>query len=110
MFRDFFAATVNIDDVDDEALEAELMSNKGKHPKWLSLMHDESFKLEATNFVRENGYTKGAPNLTLADFVLWVVEKWEVKVCEETARVWLHDMPIVSSARASTSMVTSGRM
>lgn len=55
-------------------------------------MHDESFKLEATNFARENGYTKGAPNLTLADFVLWVVEKWEVKVCEETARVWLHDM------------------
>lgn len=45
--------TANIDDIDDDRLEAELMSSKGKHPKWLSLMHDESFKLEATEFVRQ---------------------------------------------------------
>ncbi len=92
VFRDFIGATVNIDDVDDEALEAELMSNRGKHPKWVSLMHDESFKLDATEFVREHGFVKGAPNLTLMDFVHWVHEKWDVEVCEETARVWLHGM------------------
>ncbi len=46
-----------------------VMSNKGKHPKWVSLMEDESFKLDATEYVRERGYVKGKPNLTLMDFV-----------------------------------------
>ena len=35
---------------------------------------------------------KGAPNLTSANFVSWVNEKWDVRVCEETARLWLHKM------------------
>ncbi len=60
VFRDFFGAITNIDDADDEALEAELTSSRGKHPKWNSLVQDESFKLDATEFVREHGYKKGA--------------------------------------------------
>ena len=72
MFRDFFGETGNIDDIDDELVELELTSNKGKHPKWASLMHDENFRLEATQFVREHGYVKGAPNLTMSDFAGWV--------------------------------------
>ena len=65
--------------VDDETLEAELTSDRGKHPKWNSLMQDESFILDATEYVRENGYVKGAPNLTMADFVLWVNERYVKK-------------------------------
>ena len=92
VYRDFFAETSNIDDITDDRLESELSSNRGKHPKWISLMHDEDFRLEATQYVRENGYVKGAPNLTLAEFARWVAEKWDTQVCEETARLWLHDM------------------
>lgn len=33
MFYDLFGMT----NIDDDALEAELTSNKGKYPKWLSL-------------------------------------------------------------------------
>ena len=91
-FRDFLFTTANIDDVDDETLESELMTSRGKHPKWISLMHDEEFQIQATEYVRKHGYTKGAPNLTLADFIHWVAEKWEVEVCQETARCWLHKM------------------
>lgn len=79
----------NIDDITDDIVEAELSSIRGKHPKWISLMHNENFRLEATQYIREHGYVKGAPNLTLAH---WVAGKWDVEVCEETARLWLHDM------------------
>jgi hypothetical protein len=48
VFLGFFGSTSNIDDIDDEAMETELMSNKGKHPKWDSLMHDENFTTAAT--------------------------------------------------------------
>lgn len=63
VFREYFSTTANIDDVDDEALEAELMSSRGKHPKRQSLNHNERFKLEATEHVREHGYIKGAGRL-----------------------------------------------
>ena len=92
VFCDYFGAVANIDDVDDETIEAELTSSRGKHPKWNSLMHDENFRLEATEYVRVHGYLKGTPNLTLADFVRWVNEEWKVEICEETARLWLHKM------------------
>jgi hypothetical protein len=92
VFLDFFATTSNIDDVDDASLEVELSSSRGKHPKWLSLIHDEGFRLEATKYVREHGYNKGTPNLTMADFIHWVDEEWDVEICAETARTWLHQM------------------
>ena len=92
LFLHFFGSISNIDDVDDKVLEDELASSRGRHPKWDSLLHDEEFKLKATEYMREHGYVKGAPNLTLADFVRWVSEVWDVKICMETARVWLHSM------------------
>ena len=92
IFRDFLFTTTNIDDVDDDALEAELSSNRGKHAKGTSLIRDENFKLVASEYVREHGYVKGAPNLTLTDFISWVVKEWEVDVSPETARRWLHQM------------------
>ena len=92
VFRDYFGATSSIDDIDDESLGAELMSSRGKHPKWVSLVHDEKFQLDATEYLREHSYVKRAPNLTLADFAQWVAETWHVEVCKETARLWLHRM------------------
>jgi hypothetical protein len=52
VFRDFLGTIANID---DESLEAELISSRGKHPKWNSLVHEESFQLDATEYVREHG-------------------------------------------------------
>ena len=92
VFLGFFATTANIDDVDDDVMESELESSRGKFSKWESLLDSEGFRLEATQFVRKHGYVKGAPNLTLADFVQWVSEKWDVQIHTETARVWLHQM------------------
>ena len=48
-------------------------------------MYDETFRLEATEYVRVHGYVKGTPNLTSADFVHWVNEEWKVEICEEAA-------------------------
>ena len=86
VFCDFLGAVSNIDYVDDQSLETELVSSKGRHPKWESLINDEGFVLEATAYVREHGYVKGAPNLTLADFVQWLKDKLCVEVCTEIAR------------------------
>ena len=33
VFCDYFGAVANIDDVDDETIEAELTSSRGKYPK-----------------------------------------------------------------------------
>ena len=92
VFPDVFFTSAYIDDIDDEVSEAELGSNRGKHPKWVSLSHDENFKLEATQYIREHGYVKGAPNITLFDFVRWVAEEWNVEVSSETACCLLHLM------------------
>lgn len=62
-------------------------------------MHNENFKLEATEYVREHGYVKGAPNL--AGFAHWVLETWDVQVHEETAQAWFHQF---------NKKVTSGKM
>lgn len=45
-----------IDYVDDECLEAELQSNRGCHPKVESIFHDKTFRLEAREYVKDNGY------------------------------------------------------
>lgn len=55
IFRDYFAIISNIDDVTDKSLELELLSNRGKHPKWLSLMTDENFKQDAREYILKNG-------------------------------------------------------
>lgn len=64
MFGDFFAHISNIDDITDEKVEMQLCSGRGRHPKWVSLMTDENFRKEVKEYVLENGYVKGRPNLT----------------------------------------------
>ncbi|ORU95066.1 MAG: hypothetical protein A6F71_10425 [Cycloclasticus sp. symbiont of Poecilosclerida sp. M] len=54
VFGEFFGMLSNIDNVDYEALTMELSSNRGKHPKWWSLMMDETFQLEATESTSGN--------------------------------------------------------
>ena len=108
-----FGSTSNIDDIDDEAMEAELMSSRDKHSKCDSLMHDENFTTAATAYVREHGYVKGALNLTLSDFTSWVLERLGVEICDETARVWLYirrDSRTVNLVRACILTVTSAKM
>lgn len=63
-----------------------------RHPKWQSLVHDENFTTEARQYVRENGYVKGRPNLTLEKFASWVKEEWSTDICTSTASDWLHEM------------------
>ena len=48
----------SLENVEDGSLELELESEKGKHPKWLSLMADKNFKKEAKQYVLDNGYIK----------------------------------------------------
>ena len=74
-----FGKIVNIDDVNDEAIEEEmgqelevhLESQRGKHQK----TRTQQFQFEARDLVRNRGYVKGAPNLNLGKFVEWVQEK-----------------------------------
>ena len=55
-------------------------------------MVDENFRKEAKQYVVDNGYIKGKPNLTLQQFVTWVKEQHGIEVCTSTASLWLHDM------------------
>ena len=92
VFNGYFSTISNLDDVTDKRLELELKSEKGSHPKVFSLMSDENFRKEAKQFVLENGYVKGRPNLTLQQFVTWLKESNDVEICTATASLWLHDM------------------
>ena len=62
-----------------------LSSKRGCYSKLTSLLNDEKFSLEATEYVRANGYKKGEPNLTLDQFVKWVKETYNVTICVGTA-------------------------
>ncbi len=66
---DYFSVISNIDDVTDKRLEMELKSSRGKHPKWVSLISDEGFRQEVKEYVLDNGYVKGRPNLTLSQLL-----------------------------------------
>ena len=92
VFGDFFSIVSNLDDISDEKLEMELQSGRGKHPKWVSLMMDEGFKQEVREYVLENGYVKGRPNLTLQQLVTWIKDTYCLDVCTSTVSLWLHDM------------------
>ena len=92
IFLDYFSLESNIDDITVERLEMELSSSRGKHIKWKSLMHDENFRCEAKQYVLDNGYIKGKPNLTLQQFVDWVKEEKDTEVSITTVSVWLHDL------------------
>lgn len=91
-FVNYFSNLKDIDDATDETLDVELSSNRGRHPKVISLMFDENFRMELKQYVHNNGYVKGKPNLSLSQVVSWVMEKWGAEICEETARVWMHKL------------------
>ena len=82
----------NIDDITDDILTMELESGRGRHPKWVSLMSDEIFRKEVKEYVLENGYVKGRPNLTLQQLLEWVKEHHGVEVCSSTMSLWLHNL------------------
>ena len=92
LFANYFGLVSNLEDISDDQLQEELESARGKHPKYVSLMTDETFRKEAKQFVLENGYSKGKPNLTLQMFTSWVEESKGVKVSTSSASVWLHEM------------------
>lgn len=46
-------------------------SSRGKYNR-VSLLNDETLRLEASMWVRENAYKKGAANMTAASFCAWV--------------------------------------
>ena len=57
-YVEYFGKIVNIDDIDDEEIASELASNKGKHPKWISLFMDEEFQFDDRE---ECGVCEGCP-------------------------------------------------
>ena len=63
IYADFFVPLTSVEDVTDDRLEMELESGRGKHPKWISLISDETLRSDLRKFVAENGYVKGHPNL-----------------------------------------------
>ena len=69
-----------------------LSSLRGNHPKVSTLIRDEEFQMKAREFVRKNAYRKGEPNLTVREFAGWVREGWQVDICDDTARRWLHKL------------------
>ena len=92
VFGDFFSVISNSDDITDEILEIEFQSGRGRHPKRVSLMSDDKFRKQVKEYVLENGYVKGRPNLTLQQLVEWVNKHHSIEVCTSTMSLWLHDM------------------
>ena len=92
VFGDFFSVISNSDDITDEILEIEFQSGRGRHPKRVSLMSDDKFRKQVKEYVLENGYVKGRPNLTLQQLVEWVNKHHGIEVCTSTMSLWLHDM------------------
>ena len=81
----------SLDNIDNEFIDIQLSSNRGSSiGNQSSIIQDEEFKISAREFVRSNGYKKGEPNLTAHDFKSWIEDNYDVTICTETARVWLH--------------------
>ena len=67
---------VSLDDIDDETITLLLSSERGKHCKNPgSLINDENFRLDTTDM-----------------FNAWVKDTYQLDICSETARVWLHKL------------------
>jgi len=74
----------------------------GKHQRSGVLWKNEELSKKATEYIRSNAAVKGRPNLTAADFCVWVNESllpnstlepgFPCKICLETARKWLHHL------------------
>ncbi len=92
IYADFFGVVTSLENVTDEILDMQLESERGKHPKLVSLMSDENFQADVRKFVQENSNVKGRPNLTLQDVVTWLHETHHVEVCKSNVSLWLHEM------------------
>ena len=89
---DLFGNVSCVEDVDEDDLVEVLSSKRGCHSKVMSLINDEQFCIKATKYVRQNGYRKGEPNLTLTQFCKWIEEDQNIKVSEQTASTWLRKL------------------
>lgn len=58
IFVDFFASKSSLEDVTEQQLDHELESERGKHPKWISLTSDENFEMRL-RMVTDDGLQKG---------------------------------------------------
>ena len=88
----------------------EFLKNEGELPKFIrgkynrtnAIAKNEQLTEEATLYVRENAFLKGAPNLTARSFCSWVNDELlpnstleagaPRRISVEVARNWLHDM------------------
>lgn len=77
------------EDIEDN-VEHELSSQRGRCLNGASLINDEAFKLKAREFVRENAYKRGSPNMTVDVFREWIETTFNHKIGNEGARLWLH--------------------
>lgn len=91
-FVQIFASTSCLEDTSDEEISDALSSQRGSHSKLTSLINDEVFSLEAAKYIREHGYQKGAPNLTIDTFVKWVEDVHDKRICVGTASAWMHKL------------------
>ncbi len=73
-YVDFFL----LENVTDQLLLHELDSDRGKHPKWISLISDENVQGAVKSCIRDTGYVKESRNLTLMDIVSWVKTNYNV--------------------------------
>ena len=80
------------DTITDQDIEESLASEKGHFDRLDSLISDEDFQLSARTYVRSNACKKGEPNLTTGMFAVWVKQKYDHDISEETARLWLHKL------------------
>ena len=79
------------DDITYKDIEQVLCSNRGHTASpCASLILDEKFQMSAHEFVHENAYYRGQPNVTALQFSEWVKLHMNVSIHEETARRWLH--------------------
>ncbi len=70
-------------------------------------MADENFRAEIIQYIRENGYVKGEPNLTSLNICSWVKENYEV-LSLIGCMIW--GFPISSLQRGFILMDTRGKM
>ncbi len=89
-YVDFFAAQSSLENVTDQLLLHELDSDRGKHPKWISLISDENVQGAVKSYICDTGYVKGSPNLTLMDVVSWVKTNYDIEVSKSSVGHWLH--------------------
>ncbi len=86
-------AGVRPDDIDREFMDDLLSTERGRSCGNLgSILHDEEFRLLAREFVHENVYKRGQPNMTSNDFRNWVEKSYNVHISIETARAWLRNL------------------